>query len=204
MFLSTFATHPFLVKPTFKPIFSLHQNVTFFQWTLFSHFSWQDISSIIWMEWWGGDPSRPQDPCSIFSHGDQGEFFFGFFCLEKCCFMLHWKFDGETLSFCCVILLEFGALYDWSCCNVGFGAFLKCCIFPFFFFFGHGVIWTILVAYGILGNVDNLWCCWMNFGLDFWGMDIVKILCCRLGWIYSWCMWEIFVGMSKFYGYEYG
>ena len=29
--------------------------------------------------------------------------------------------------------------------NVGFGAFLKCC-----FFFDHGAIWTMLVAYGIL------------------------------------------------------
>ena len=28
--------------------------------------------------------------------------------------------------------------------------------FSFFFFFGHGVIWTMLVAYRILGNVDNL------------------------------------------------
>ena len=28
--------------------------------------------------------------------------------------------------------------------------FLKCCIF------GHGVIWTILMAYGIFGNVGNL------------------------------------------------
>ena len=41
-------------------------------------------------------------------------------------------------------LLKFGALYNWSCCNVGFGAFLKC------LFFYHGVTWTILVAYGIL------------------------------------------------------
>ena len=30
----------------------------------------------------------------------------------------------------------------------GFGAFLKCYIF--FFFFCYGVIWTMLVAYGIL------------------------------------------------------
>ena len=172
MFLSTFATHPFLVKPTFKPIFSLHQNVTFFQWTLFSHFSWQDISSIIWMEWWGGDPSRPQDPCSIFSHGDQGEFFFGFFCLEKCCFMLHWKFDGETLSFCCVILLEFGALYDWSCCNAGFGAFLKCCIFWSRCNLDNiGGLWN----FGIVGN---LWCCWMSFGLNFGGIEVMKFWQC--------------------------
>ena len=30
--------------------------------------------------------------------------FLRFLCLEKCCFMLHWKFDGETLSFCCMIV----------------------------------------------------------------------------------------------------
>ena len=37
--------------------------------------------------------------------------------------------------------------------------FLKCCIFG----------WTMLMAYGILGNVGNLWCCRMNFVLDFGG-----------------------------------
>ena len=48
------------------------------------------------------------------------------------------------------------------------------------------------------GNVGNLWCCWMNFGLDFGGMDIVKNLCCRHVWIYSWCMWEILLACVKF------
>ena len=79
VFLSTFAAHTFLVKPILKLLFSLHKNVILFQWTIFSYFSWKEISSIIWMEWWGWAPSRPQDPCSTFPHGFQVEFFFGFF-----------------------------------------------------------------------------------------------------------------------------
>ena len=41
------------------------------------------------------------------------------------------------------------------------------------------------------GNVGNLWSCWMNLGLNFRGIGIVKNLCYRLGWISSWCMWDI-------------
>ena len=48
--LDHFCYTPIFVKPIFKPIFSLHQNVIFFQWTLFSYFSWKEISSMIWME----------------------------------------------------------------------------------------------------------------------------------------------------------
>ena len=77
--LEHFCHTPTFGETIFKPIFSLHQNVFFFKWTLFSYFSWQEIWYIIWMEWWGGAPLRPQDPCSIFSHGHQGEFFFDFF-----------------------------------------------------------------------------------------------------------------------------
>ena len=39
-------------------------------------------------------------------------FFFGFLAWKKCCCMFHWKFHGETLSFCCC---NFGALHDWLC-----------------------------------------------------------------------------------------
>jgi len=45
----------------------------------------------------------------------------------------------------CMILLEFGALYDLSCCNVGFGAFLICCVV-----LEHGVTWTMLGNHEIL------------------------------------------------------
>ena len=41
-------------------------------------------------------------------------------------------------------LVEIWDIVGWSFCNLGFGPFLKCYIF------GHGVIWTMLVAYGIL------------------------------------------------------
>ena len=42
-------------------------------------------------------------PYSTFPHGLQGDFFFGFFVWKNVVSMLHWKFDGETLSFCCVL-----------------------------------------------------------------------------------------------------
>ena len=73
-------------------------------------------------------------------------------------------------------------------------------------------------------NVGSLWCCWMNFGLDFGSIGIVKKLCCGLAWICSWYMWKSllacvnlvlwtwqnffgvcmdkFVGMDKFCGHE--
>ena len=66
--------------------------------------------------------------------------------------------------------------------------------------------------------------CWMNFGLDFESIGIVKNLCCGLVWICSWYMWKSllacvnfvlwtwqnfvgmcmdkFVGMDKFCGHE--
>ena len=85
----------------------------------------------------------------------------------------NWKFDVKALSLCCcVILLEFGALYDWSCCNVGFGAFLKCCIFWSRCNLDNvGGLWN----FGIVGN---LWCCWMSFGLNFGGIEVMKFWQC--------------------------
>ena len=79
--------------------------------------------------------------------------FLWFLCLENCCLMLHRKFDGGTLSFCCVFLLEFGALYGWSCCNVGFGAFFELLYFWSLCNFDNvNGLWNF-------GNVGNLWCC---------------------------------------------
>ena len=118
--------------------------------------------------------------------------FLWFLCLEKSCFMLHCFIENLTVNHChfVVWLLEFGVLYDWSCCNVGFGAFLKCCIF-----FCHGVIWTMLVAYGILTMLVD---------------------CDVVGWVLAWEYWHCenfllwacinmfmmhvrnFVGMCKF------
>ena len=46
-------------------------------------------------------------------------------------------------------------------------------------------------------NVDSLWC-WMNFGLDFGSIGIMKNLCCWLVWIFSWCMWEILLACVNF------
>ena len=61
------------------------------------------------------------------------------------------------------------------------------------------------------GNIGNMWCYWMNFG----GIEVMKDLLYRLGWIHLWCMWEIlfhehgkilwvwvwkiFVGMENFF-----
>ena len=56
----------------------------------------------------------------------------------------------------------------------------------------------MLMAYGTFGNVGNLWCCWMNFVLDFGGIGIVKILCCKLAWTYSWYMCEILLACVNF------
>ena len=119
---------------------------------------------------------KTPNPCSIFSHGHQGEFFFGFFAWKNIvsCFI-----ESLMVSHChfFVWLLEFGALYDWSCCNVGFEAFLKCCIFC------HGIIWTMLVAYGILTMLVD---------------------CNVVGWVLSWilgvlALWKIcFVGLYEY------
>ena len=192
MFLSTFATHPFLVKPIFKSIFSLHQHVFFFQWILFSYFSWQEIWSNIWLEWWGGAPSRPQDPCSIFSRGHQGEFFFGFFVWKNVvsCFI-----ESLMVGHCHFVVC--------SCWNLGhcmvdhvvmlaLEHFLNCCIF------GHCVISTMLMAYGIL---EMLAICDVVRWILSWilgGIGIVKNLCCKLAWTYSWCMWEILLACVIF------
>ena len=58
--------HTHFMKPISKLPFSLHHNAILFQWAFFSYFSWEEISSITWMEWWRGAPSRHQDPCSTF------------------------------------------------------------------------------------------------------------------------------------------
>ena len=64
------------------------------------------------------------------------------------------KFGIESLMLrhChCVIVCScwnLGHLHDWSCCNLGFGALLNCCIF-----FIHGVTWTMLVS-------REFWQCW--------------------------------------------
>ena len=34
-----------------------------------SFLTYKSISIYLWLAWWGRAPSRPQDPCSIFSHG---------------------------------------------------------------------------------------------------------------------------------------
>ena len=47
-------------------------------------------------------------------------------------------------------------------------------------------------------NVGSLWCCWMNFGLDFRSIGIVKNLCCALEWICSWYMWKSFLACVNF------
>ena len=97
--------------------------------------------------------------------------------------MFHWKFHGEILSFGCCNLGHCVISWFWSILGVLF--FLSWCNLEII-----GSSWNF-------GNVGKLWCCWMNFGLDFGSIGIVKNLCCRLRWICSWCIWEKFVGMCK-------
>ena len=61
--------------------------------------------------------------------------------------------------------------------------------------------WCNLDNVGGLWNfesVGSLWCCWMNFGLDFRSIGIVKNLCCALEWICSWYMWKSFLACVNF------
>ena len=118
--------------------------------------------------------------------------FLCFFVRKNVISMFDWKFDVETLSFYYVLLLEFGALHGWPCCNLGFGAFLNCCIF--WSWFNLNNVWWVMN----FGNVGNLWCCWMNFDLNFGDIEVVRNLWCRLGWIHLWCMWEILLACVKF------
>ena len=148
------------------------------------------------MEWWWWTSSRPYDPCSILSCKHQCEFSLVYL-FGKILFHVPLKVSwwDTIIFFFFFFLLQFGGI-AWLVMlkNVGFGAFLKCC---FFFFFYHG---AILGNFGGLWNFDNvgtLWCCWMNFGLNFGSIGMVKNLCCRFGWICSWCMWEKSVGMCK-------
>ena len=54
--------------------------------------------------------------------------------------------ESFMVRYCHLVIFEFwGILGLIMFGNVGFVTFLKCC-----FFFDHGAIWTMLVAYGIL------------------------------------------------------
>ena len=62
------------------------------------------------------------------------------------------------------------------------------------------------------GNVCNLWYWWMNFDLNFAGIEIMKIWCVGLieqihfWWVRKIC-WNVEVlshGYGNFYGYRYG
>ena len=144
------------------------------------------------MEWWGGAFSRPQYPCSTFPHGLHGEFFFVslfgkmlFPCLIESLMLRHCHF---IMCFCwnlghCmvdhVVILALGNFW----------------IVVFFLsWFNLNNVWWVMN----FGNVGNLWCCWMNFDLNFGDIEVVRNLWCRLGWIHLWCMWEILLACVKF------
>ena len=74
-----------------------------------------------------------------------------------------------------LVLEHFWSVYFLSWCNLG----------------NVGGLWNF-------DNVGSLWCCWMNFSLDFGSLGIVKNLCYGLVWICSWCMWEILLSCVNF------
>ena len=135
---------------------------------------------------WHDEKGLLQDPKTHapYSHVDIKVSFSLVSLLRKMLF--HVSLKVSMVRYCHFIV----AIWDIVCCNVGFGSFLKC-------YYGS---WCNLGNIGGLWNFDivgKLWCCWMNFGLDFGSIGIGKNLCCRLVWICSWCMWEKFVGMGK-------
>ena len=138
---------PFFFIPIFKILFSLHKNVILLQWTFFTYFSWKEISSITWMEWWGGAPSRPQDSCSTFPHGLQGEFFFVslFGKMLFPCFIesLMWRHCHFIVCTC----------WNSGHCMIDYVVILALEHFWIVVFFGHGVTWTMLMAH-------EFWQCW--------------------------------------------
>ena len=129
-----------------------------------------------------------------------------------------WCWDIIIVLLC--DLVGIWALYDWSCCNLGFGAFLKCCVF------GHGVTRTRLVIYGILAmliicDVVGWTLAWILGALALWKIccvGLVEFIHDECGRFVGMCnLWQNFVGMSmekfcghrkifvevgKFYGHE--
>ena len=60
----------------------------------------------------------------------------------------------------------------------------------------------IFLSWCNLDNVGSLWCRWINYGLDFGSIGIVKNLCCERVWTYSWCIWEILLAcVNLFHGH---
>ena len=85
--------------------------------------------------------------------------------------------------------------------NVGFGAFLKCV-----FFFDHGAIWAMLVAFGIL--TMQVICDVVEWTL-VWILGVLELskLCVWLIWMWEnlWaCVNFVFMNMVKFCGYVHG
>ena len=103
--------------------------------------------------------------------------FLCFFVWKNVISMLHWKFDVETLSFYCVLLLEFGALHGWPCCNLGFGNF-----------------WIVVffLSWFNLNNVSESW------------ILAMLVICDVVGWLLTWILgklklWEICrVGLDEY------
>ena len=114
--------------------------------------------------------------------------FLWFLCLEKCCFMFHWKFDGETLSF-----------VVWSCWNV------RHCIIDHVvmlalehFWSVIFLVWTMLVTYGILA-ILTICDVIGEFWLGFWGHWHCEKFVLQ-AWMNLFMMYVgNFAGMCKFY-----
>ena len=139
--------HTHFMKPISKLPFSLHHNAILFQWAFFSYFSWEEISSITWMEWWGGAPSRPEDPCSTFPHGLQSEFFFVYLFGKM---LFPYFIESLMLRYCHFIVCS---CWNLGHCMIDYVVILVLEHFWIVVFFGHGVTWTMLVAH-------KFWQCW--------------------------------------------
>ena len=137
---------PIFVKPFSNSSFLLHKMSSTSNGPYFLTFT-EEISSITWMGWWGGAPSRPQDPCSTFPHGLQGEFFF----VSLFGKMLFPCFIESVMLRCCHFIVC--SCWNLGHCMIDYVVILALEHFWIVVFFGHGVTWTMLVAH-------EFWQCW--------------------------------------------
>ena len=92
-----------------------------------------------------------------------------------------WKLQFEILKFGIenLMLRHCHCVVVWSCWNLGHCIIDHVVMLALEHFwsvvsFGHGAIWTMLVAYEILAMLVICDVCWMNFGLNFRSIEIVK------------------------------
>ena len=112
---------------------------------------------------------------------------------------------GKMLFTCFIesLMVRHCHFFVWSCwnlrhCMIDHVVILALEHFWSVVFFSHCVIWTMLVAHWILAMLVICDVVGWILALDFVGIDIVKNLCCRLVWKYSWRMWEILLVCVNF------